>query len=105
LARKLPVDAYYETYKLVVEYREQQHTENVDFFDKPNRKTVSGVHRGVQRKIYDQRRRTILPQHGLKLVEISYSDFEYNSQKRIVRNKERDTEVVRNILRAHVDIL
>lgn len=38
---KLPVDAYYEKKKLVVEYYEKQHTEAVPFFDK--KKTVSGV--------------------------------------------------------------
>lgn len=42
--KKLPVDAYYEDLKLVVEYLESQHTLSTPFFDK--KKTVSGVSRG-----------------------------------------------------------
>jgi len=43
---KLPVDIYYPTLKLVVEYRECQQSNAVKHFDKPNKITVSGVHRG-----------------------------------------------------------
>ena len=59
---KLPVDAYYKSKNLVVEYNERQHTESVALFDK--KKTISGVSRGEQRKIYDKRRTEVLPQHG-----------------------------------------
>ena len=94
--KALPVDAYYKEKRLVVEYCERQHTEAVPFFDR--RKTVSGVSRGEQRKIYDERRREILPKHHIKLVNISYSDFEYDSSKRIIRNHLHDIEVVRTKL-------
>ena len=94
--KKLPVDAYYPKENIVVEYRERQHTESVAFFDR--RATVSGVGRGEQRQIYDQRRRDILPQHGIKLVEISYSSFNYNSKKKIIRNRQRDILVVKQLL-------
>lgn len=100
-AARLPVDAYYDKLKLVVEYRERQHTESVTFFDKPNRMTVSGVHRGEQRKIYDERRRKLLPANGLTLIEISYSDFNHDNQKRIIRNEKQDTEVIRKFLQAY----
>lgn len=92
----LPVDAYYEKLCLVVEYCERQHTETVAFFDR--KQTVSGVSRGEQRRLYDERRKAILPQHDIKLVNISYSDFEYDCQKRIVRNHKRDMEIVRKKL-------
>jgi hypothetical protein len=95
---KLPVDSYYESLNLVIEYREKQHTEEVKHFDKPDVMTVSGVHRGEQRKIYDERRREVLPKNGIKLVEISYSDFEYDSSKQIKRNRERDIEIVKKVL-------
>ncbi len=87
---KLPVDAYYPTLNLVIEYREQQHTKPVAHFDKPHIKTVSGVHRGEQRKIYDQRRREILPQNGIKLIEIPYDLFNTDSGGRIIRDKIND---------------
>lgn len=92
--RALPVDAYYESLNLVVEYYERQHTESVKFFDR--RMTVSGVSRGEQRKLYDERRRTELPKHGIKLVVIDYSDF--GDSKKLVRNHAHDIEVVRHIL-------
>lgn len=95
---KLPVDAYYEEKKLVVEYYEKQHTEAVPFFDKKN--TVSGVSRDEQRRIYDERRKEVLPQHGIEVVIISYNDFKYDGQKRIIRNKERDLEIVKRKLNA-----
>src|SRR6516165_8412984 len=66
--RRLPVDAYYPELKLVIEYREIQHDEPHKFFDR--RFTVSGVHRGEQRALYDQRRRDVLPKHGITLVEL-----------------------------------
>ena len=65
--RKLPVDAYYPNLKLVVEYKERQHTESVAFFNKKT--TVSGVSRDEQRRIYDQRRRNVLPKHGIQLIK------------------------------------
>lgn len=100
---KLPVDAYYDRLKLVVEYREKQHTESVDHFDKPNKLTISGVHRGEQRKIYDERRRQVLPKHDIQLVEISYSDFKHNKQKRIVRNFDLDESIIEQKLKDFVN--
>lgn len=94
--KALPVDAYYEKLGLVVEYCERQHTEAVAFFDQ--KQTVSGVNRGEQRRLYDKRRKVILPQHDIRLVNINYSDFEYDSQKRIVRNRKRDMKIVRKKL-------
>ena len=44
---RLPVNAFYESQKLVVEYMERQHAESVPFFDR--RLTVSGISRGEQR--------------------------------------------------------
>ena len=94
--RKLPVDAYYEKFNLVVEYCERQHTESVPFFD--HKMTCSGVSRAKQRAKYDQLRKDLLPQNGIKLVTISYSDFDYDSSKRIKRNPEHDKAVIKQKL-------
>lgn len=102
-AAKLPVDSYYDELRLVVEYCEKQHTESIPFFDKPDKMTVSGVSRSQQRKIYDERRRKILPEHDITLIEISYSDFNYNSQKRIIRDKDYDEKIVRQKLSDFVE--
>lgn len=104
-ATKLPVDGYYKELKLAIEYRERQHTEAVNFFDKPDRMTISGVHRGEQRKNYDERRREILPKYGIALVEFSYSDFNYGKQKRIIREHNHDIEIVANKLKTYVNRL
>lgn len=96
--RRLPVDAYYGELKLAIEYRERQHSEAVSHFDKPDKMTVSGVHRGEQRKIYDQRRRELLPQNGIRLNEIDYTLFRYHGRKRIVRERKIDLETIRTLL-------
>ena len=81
---------------LLIEFKEKQHTEEVNFFDK--RQTVSGVNRGQQRFIYDQRRRDVLPENGIMLIEFDYSEFEHTSKKKLVRNKIADINVIKSKL-------
>lgn len=100
LGKKLPVDAYYESLNLVVEYYERQHTESVKHF---NKNTISGVTRDKQRKIYDERRKKVLPENGIDLVVLSYTDFKHNIQKRLVRDRNADIEVVRQKLMPYFD--
>ena len=97
--RRLPVDAYYEIgadRKLVIEYREMQHSEAVAFFDK--RLTCSGCNRAEQRRRYDELRRKILPQHGIRLIELDYSLFQHTTQKRLKRDTTKDEAVIRERL-------
>lgn len=84
--RSLPVDAYYSELGLVIEYHERQHTGSVAFFDR--RITLSGISRGEQRRRYDERRRTLLPAHGLDLLILSYSEFAHNRSGRLLRHAE-----------------
>lgn len=95
---KLPVDAYYEDLNLVVEYLESQHTQSTPLFDK--KETVSGVSRGEQRRLYDERRRVELPKHGINIVSISYNDF--GTKKQLQRNHDLDIEVVRTKLSDYI---
>ncbi|WP_290862830.1 hypothetical protein [Flavobacterium sp.] len=95
---KLPVDSFYPELNLVIEYKEQQHTKPNKHFDKPDIFTVSGVHRGEQRKIYDQRRLEVLPKHGIKVIEIFYSDFNHDSKNKIFRGDgdlDRVTKIIK----------
>lgn len=62
--KTLPVEGYYERHRLVVEYAERQHDEPVEFFDKLEVLTASGVHRGEQRRLYDQRRVEEIPKRA-----------------------------------------
>ena len=95
---KLPVDAYYKKLNIVIEYMERQHSETIKHFDKPTIMTVSRVNRGEQRKIYDRRREEILPKHGIKLIKIHYSDFNYDSNKRIIRDLNNDKKILQKLL-------
>lgn len=94
--RHLPVDAYYPKRKLVVEYRELQHSSPVAIMDK--RITLSGVNRGEQRRKYDQRRRDVLAAYGIELVELDYSMFEVNNRNRLERTDE-DRAIIAKALR------
>ncbi|WP_043733807.1 hypothetical protein [Kutzneria sp. 744] len=91
----LRVDSYWPGHGLVVEYRELQHDRPVPHFDKPHRMTISGVHRGLQRKIYDQRRDQEIPAHGLRLVVIKPADLAADRRGRLLRHRELDLVVVR----------
>ena len=97
----LPVDAYYVSLNLVVEFMEKQHTEDVAHFDKPDVMTISGVSRDEQRIIYDKRRQELLPKNGIELVLISYDDFNHDNQKKIIRNKESDIKIVKDALKEY----
>lgn len=95
---KLPIDVYYPELNLAVEYEEYQHSHAVNHFDKPEVITVSGVHRGEQRKIYDLRRKEVLPKNGIQLVVISYELFDCDRRHKIVRDGEKDMERVKKVL-------
>lgn len=89
---KLPVDVYYPSLNLVIEYYERQHSEAVPHFDK--RMTVSGMSRGEQRKLYDERRRIELPKNGIQLVIFDYTEFAHTTGKRLLRQKKDDVAVI-----------
>lgn len=92
---RLPIDGYWPANELVVEFQEKQHTESVPIFDR--RVTVSGIPRGEQRRLYDQRKAELIPAHGLRLVVIHKSEFEVR-RDRIVRDHDRDVAIVRRRL-------
>lgn len=97
---KLPVDIFYPTLELAIEYREKQHTEEVAFFDK--RVTSSGISRGEQRRKYDELRRTEIPKNELELIEFDYSELGHTKGKRLLRNKEEDEKIIREKLKKHI---
>jgi hypothetical protein len=86
---RLPVDACYKKLDLVIEYRETQHAQSRRFFDKPEKLTCCGCHRGEQRKLYDERRRRKLPENGIRLIELNYQLFEV-LQGKLKRNAVAD---------------
>lgn len=93
--KPLPVDGFYPTLGLVVEYHERQHRERVGFFDE--KPTVSGVPRGEQRRRYDERRRDLLPKHGYALVIIEVDELAHDRAKRLLRTSEDQAVVARRL--------
>jgi hypothetical protein len=93
--RFLPLDAFYPTLNLVIEYDERQHTETVAFFDKKN--TISGIPRGEQRKKYDLIKRAYPAANQMHLVVFSFRDFKHTSAKRLCRVA-ADRDVIRRKL-------
>lgn len=93
---RLPVDAFYPDLNLVIEYHERQHTEEIKLFD--NKATVSGVSRGEQRRLYDQRRRDLIPKYGMKLIELDYTYFAFDKRKKLLRNAKEDLLIIKKIL-------
>lgn len=100
ICSKLPVDVYYPDLNRVIEYKERQHYRPVQHFDKPEKITVSGVHRGKQRKMYDQRRLTILPLHGIRVIEIFCDELNCRPNGRLVRDAEFDFKKIKEKLNA-----
>jgi hypothetical protein len=96
---RLPVDSYWPRQHLVVEYRERQHDQPTAFFDKPDQLTVSGIHRGEQRALYDTRRHTMIPAQGLRLVIIRPGELDADARGRLRRrDREKDLDAVRGAL-------
>lgn len=94
---KLPVDGFWRTHGIVVEFHERQHSEPVPFFD--DKITATGMTRGEQRKLYDRRKAELIPQNGSILIVIEQSDFPLQKNK-IARDHDRDLLIVRRRLSA-----
>jgi hypothetical protein len=74
-----------------------QHDQPMPHFDKPDRLTVSGVHRGLQRALYDRRRDEQVPAHGLRLIVVKPADLAADRRGRLLRRREDDLRSLRAI--------
>ncbi|MBA7505659.1 hypothetical protein ES706_04335 [subsurface metagenome] len=84
----LPVDAYYPSMKLALEFREGQHYgDRVQLWDK--RITATGEIRKEQRRRYDKRREEALPIHGIKLLIVYNYEITgiYDTDLRLIKKK------------------
>jgi hypothetical protein len=96
---KLPLDAYYHTLNLVIEYTEKQSHDSTTEDDNSDKMTVSGVKRSEQRKIYNIRKREVLRKKEINFIEIKYTDFKYDSENKLIRNDVDDIKVLKRILK------
>ena len=96
--RPLPVDGYFPRHRLIVEYWEAQHSAPIPIMDEGM--TVSGVSRGHQRRLYDQRRQTWANANNLQLVILDHRGFNCDKQARLQRDPARDRRIIADALRA-----
>jgi diadenosine tetraphosphate (Ap4A) HIT family hydrolase len=94
----LPVDGYFPRHRLIVEYWERQHSASVPIMDEGM--TISGVSRGDQRRLYDQRRQMWANANNMRLVILDYRGFETDQQGRLLRDPMADRRIVADALRA-----
>lgn len=91
---KLPLDAYYEELKLVIEFFEKQEDEK-ELDEKAQA-------RMEQIKYYDAIKKKAILKKELRLIEIKYASFECDEEGKLVRNTENDTVVLTGILKEFV---
>jgi len=96
--RPLPVDGYFPRHRLIVEYWEKQHSAPVPIMDEEM--TVSGVSRGHQRRLYDQRRQAWAEANQIRFVILDYRGFQTDDRGRLKRKPHRDRQIVADALRA-----
>ena len=92
----LPFDAFFLVNNLIVEYREKQHFQAISIMD--TRMTISGVHRGEQRKIYDLRKEKWSADNNILLLVIAYSDLAHKNNGQLKREIDYDNAVLKNLI-------
>lgn len=80
---------------LDLEVDEDQHRRPVAFWDKHGVATLSGVHRGQQRAMYDRHKRTAAREQGFTVIEIPWE----RRPRPGSRNRENDRRYVEELLR------
>ncbi|WP_298310068.1 hypothetical protein [uncultured Aquimarina sp.] len=87
---KLPLDAYYEDLKLVLEFfRKNKATDELDEKEKARR---------AQIKYYKELKKKAVLTKKLRLIEINYALFE-NDANKLIRNAENDRLVLKDVLK------
>ncbi|MBI9066704.1 MAG: hypothetical protein JEZ09_05385 [Salinivirgaceae bacterium] len=95
---ELPVDAYYDDFKLAIEYT-KQHVESESSSKRYQKETVSGMPRSEQRLRYAARIAKTLPVHGINLISFSNTDFSCDEKNNIIRNEANDLKIVKKALK------
>lgn len=67
--RKLTIDSCFPEMNLAVEYRDKQHSQQCNIMDR--HMTVSRVHRGGQRRLYDLRKEKWVADNKMDYLSIS----------------------------------
>lgn len=96
----LPLDAYYEEKKLVIELINKRSPVPKKGIDKGKRRTISGVNRQEQRLKYQLRKQEFLEKEEINLVEFDYALFEVDEDLQLVRDENKVKTVLQKLLKA-----
>jgi hypothetical protein len=96
----LPLDAYYEEKKLVLELINKRSPAPKKGVDKGKRRTVSGVNRQEQRLKYQLRKQEFLKKEEINLIEFDYASFEVDEDLQLVRDENKVKTVLEKLLKA-----
>tara|TARA_B110000211_G_scaffold186053_1_gene211127 strand:+ start:614 stop:1363 length:750 start_codon:yes stop_codon:yes gene_type:complete len=97
----LPLDAYYEEIKLVIELVNKRSPAPKKGMDKGKRRTISGVTRQEQRLKYQGRKQEFLKKEEINLVEFDYdASFEVDEDLQLIREEEKVKTVLQKLLKA-----
>lgn len=88
---KLPLDAYYENLKLVIEFLRKD--KDFDALDKNEQARMIQVQR------YNQLKKKAIVQKDLRLIEINYAAFECDEAGKLIRNEAHDKLILKDILK------
>lgn len=91
----LPCDAYYSELKLVIEYHATPDEAKVA---EASGESAENPSVESKRKIYAERKRKVLPEHEMTLIEIDAGDFEQDELSLIKRDRKRDMALVKSLL-------
>jgi len=88
---KLPLDAYYEDLKLVIEFSVKN-----DIAEELDEKEQARI---LQIKRYKELKKKAIVKKDLRLIEINYTSFACDETNKLIRNTEQDKEVLRSLLK------
>lgn len=88
---KLPLNAYYEDLKLVIEFHRK--SEAIDKLSTKEQERIAQI------KYYNQLKKKAILKKNLQLIEINYASFECNKANKLIRNTEADKHILKNMLK------
>lgn len=95
---ELPIDAYYDSLQLAIEFRIKEHAESTSKSKRQEKETVSGMSRREQRIRYDLRKEKVLTEKGIAVIIISNSNFSCDDRGKVNRNEESDLKIITKLL-------
>ena len=95
---ELAIDVFYVKLNLAIEIIEHPSISEKANAEKEEKLTVSGITRAEQRLKYFNRRKSVLTKKDKAFVEVPMERFEVDEKFRLVRNKENDEQIVKELL-------